>query len=181
MGKGPESWDCSSKIFLSCGLNSLHFSPKTAFDRYPVHSEYHPNALLWLQWALPTSTPPWTPQLLFQVHERRFFHSNKPSRLLPPRPCICWPFHKEPSLQTSCQSFYPAEPPHMPCPFQANRWDPHSVIIPQNTTFFSFIALTTASNHNPLMSLFNMFLFLPWQQSLIPPPVSSTPSTGPDA
>lgn len=23
--------------------------PRRAFDRYPVHSEYHPNALLWLQ------------------------------------------------------------------------------------------------------------------------------------
>ena len=69
--------------------------------------------------------------------------------------------HKEPSLHTSCQILLILQSLRI-CHVHSGKTDetPHSVIIPCIATFFSFIALTTASNHNPLMSLPNISLSL---------------------
>ena len=86
---------------------------------------------------------------------RRFFHSsNKPSSLLPQGLCICWSFTRNIPYTCLARSSLSCRAPHT-CQVHSSKTDetPRSVILSCITMFFSFIALTTASSRNPLMSL----------------------------
>lgn len=145
-----------------------------------MHSEYHPNALLWLQGSAHFYSTK-SPKTLYSKSMRRFFHSsNKPSSLLPPGPLHMLALHKEPSLYTSCQILLIPQSPRI-CHVHSSKTDetPHSVILSCITTFLSFIALTTASSHNPLMSLcLTSFSPCPDSSLSYPPPYPQQPAQG---
>ena len=119
-----------------------------------MHSEYHPNALLWLQGSAHFYST-MNPTTLYSKSMRRFFHSsNKPSSLLPQGLCICWSFTRNIPYTCLARSSLSCRAPHT-CQVHSSKTDetPRSVILSCITMFFSFIALTTASSRNPLMSL----------------------------
>ena len=117
---------------------------------------------------------------LFQVHEKVLPLLKQAKLVTTPR-AFAYAGPSQGTFPTHILSdpSYPAKPPHMPCPFQQNRWDPHSVILFCITMFLSFIALTTASNHNPLMSLcLTSFSPCPDSSLSYPPPYPQHPAQG---
>lgn len=101
----PKVLRLSAKTFLSCGLSPVHLFPRCALARFPMHAEYHPNAL-----PRPTGPCPLLPCIVnptihYSKSTRRFFFSlSEPSSLLPQGLCICWP----PSSGTLPAHIWPA-------------------------------------------------------------------------
>ena len=175
MDEGPGSWDCHlrSKIFL-------HFSPKMCVC-WISNALRVPSKCLTLAAGLCPLLLHQEPQnSLFQVHEKVLPLLKQAKLATTPRAfAYAGPSQGTFPIHVLSDPSYPAEPPHMPCPFQQNRWDPHSVILSCITTFLSFIALTTASSHNPLMSLcLTSFSPCPDSSLSYPPPYPQHPAQG---
>lgn len=122
--------------------------------------------------ALPTSTPPWTPQLFIpSPWEDSSTPQTSQARYYPPRLLHMLGLARNLPYKRLIRSFLSCRASAYAMSIPAKQMRPPLCYYPlYHQCFFSFIALTTASNHNPLMSLLNMFLSLPHSSLSYPPP-----------
>ena len=179
--EGLRSWD-SSKTFLSCGLNSLHFCPKRAFAGYPMHFEYHPNALPWPAGFCPLLRHHEPHNFLFQVHEKvlpllrwaKFVTTPGPLHMLAPSPGTL-------ATHISPDPSHPAQPHSHIISIPARQMRPRCYSLLYHHVLFLHSTYHSFQSYSPGVSLLNILLPLSWQQSLLTSSVSLSPSTGPDA
>ena len=116
--RGPR---LSSKIFLSCGLNSLHFSPKMCICWISSALRVPSKCLTLAAGFCPLLLHHEPHNSLFQVHEK-VLPLLKPSSLLPQGLCICWSFIRNLPYTCLARSSLSCRAPHK-CQVHSSKTD----------------------------------------------------------